>query len=94
MLVTHRTKEGQTSGLESTRFAQEPEVTARKIVAGIKKNKRLVLPSPDARFAHFLKRFFPALSYRLSLLTVRWGTRRRAAGVDGGEGARRLSELQ
>jgi NAD(P)-dependent dehydrogenase (short-subunit alcohol dehydrogenase family) len=76
MLVTQRTKEGQTSGLESSSFGQEPEVTARKIVAGIKKNKRLVLPSLDAKLTYFLRRFFPGLLYRLSMVTTKVGLRK------------------
>jgi hypothetical protein len=68
----------QGGGVEKIGFAQAPEKTALKILAGIKHNKGLVLPSPDARIGYFLKRFFPGLVYRLGLLSVKQNAERPA----------------
>ena len=39
-------------------WGQMPEKTAVKILKGVKKNKRLLLPTIDAKIFYFLKRFF------------------------------------
>jgi len=52
-------------------WGQMPEKTAKLIVKGIKKNKRLLLPTIDAKAMYFMKRFFPRLCAGISLLTAR-----------------------
>ena len=45
-----------------TRRNYGPEPVAAAIVGAVKRNKKLVLVSPEARIMYFLERFFPALS--------------------------------
>ena len=59
-------------------WGQMPEKTAVKILKGVKKNKRLLLPTIDAKIFYFLKRFFPGLSAAISLLAAKKFERFRA----------------
>jgi hypothetical protein len=52
-------------------WGQMPEKTAAKILKGVEKNKRLLLPTIDAKIFYFLKRFFPGLSAAMSLLAAK-----------------------
>ena len=52
-------------------WGQMPEKTAVKILKGVEKNKRLLLPTIDAKIVYYLKRFFPGLSSAMSLLAAR-----------------------
>ena len=52
-------------------WGQKPQKTAEKILHGVRKNKRLLLPTIDAKIVWFLKRFFPGLSAALGLLAAR-----------------------
>ena len=52
-------------------WGQMPEKTAVKILKGVKKNKRLLLPTIDAKIFYFLKRFFPGFSAAMSLLAAK-----------------------
>jgi short-subunit dehydrogenase len=60
-------------------WGQVPEKTAVKILKGVKKNKRLLLPTIDAKIFYFLKRFFPGLSAAMSLLAAKKVEQLRAA---------------
>jgi len=59
-------------------WGQKPQKTAENILHGIRKNKRLLLPTIDAKIVWFLKRFFPGLSAALGLLAARNFERLRA----------------
>jgi len=52
-------------------WGQRPEKTAAKILKGVEKNKRLLLPTIDAKMFYYLKRFSPGLSSGISLLAAR-----------------------
>lgn len=53
-------------------IAEEPESTARSIVKAVKKNKFLVVTTPFMRISHFLRRYFPGVSYRFAHIWPRW----------------------
>jgi short-subunit dehydrogenase len=56
--------------------AEEPEDTARALVKAVKENKFLVVTTPVAKGAYFLKRHFSFAWYPLMRLTARWVYRR------------------
>ncbi len=47
------------------RFAMPPEKLARAVVKAVKRNKFLLVLTPEAHFFYKLKRLFPGLYYRL-----------------------------
>lgn len=53
-------------------FISTPDVAAKTILNGIKKNKRRVLIGPDARFYDWIVRLFPSGYQKLFTEIVRW----------------------
>jgi 3-oxoacyl-[acyl-carrier protein] reductase len=53
--------EGRTAPQPPRWFSTTPEVVARKAIRGVRRNQRLVLVTPLAYVAYYLKRFVPGL---------------------------------
>lgn len=63
------------SGLDKSKvnkfWGQTPEKTARQIVQGVKRNKGLLVLTPEAKLLFTMKKFLPPLYSRIGLLTAK-----------------------
>jgi short-subunit dehydrogenase len=60
--VENRTKPKETKAVSGGAKLMQPENVARALVAGMKKEKLMIIPGFDGKSIFFLKRFFPGLA--------------------------------
>lgn len=55
------TKPGETIAISGTAKILTPQVVAQKVIKGIQKQEKIIIPSSDGKFLYWLKRVFPIL---------------------------------
>ena len=57
----NKTKPAETLAISANARLLLPEQVAKEIIAGIQKNKRIIIPGADGKLSYLVKRLFPGL---------------------------------